>query len=818
MVYNLLKISEIVKGKAFLQNNSPVEFLLYDSRRSVPSFNSLFFALKGKRDGHSFIPEMIDKGVKNFVVEKIPRGLLNKANFIVVDNTLKALQQLAKYHRQRFNLPVIAITGSNGKTIVKEWLAYFLEKDFNLVKSPKSFNSQVGVPLSVWEIQPFHDIGIFEAGISRPGEMKNLEEILKPRFGIFTNIGDAHQENFHSLEQKLTEKLTLFKNAEKIFFNANNPLIVKTIKEMFPGKKLFSWCFEQNRKNDCDLVAKVSFERKTRIIADFNGEKIEIFLRQNDLASVENALTVLLFLLDFLGTEKVKKLQFDNLPELEMRLQQIRGINNTVVINDSYNCDFTSLRIAIDYLCQLSKNKNKTLILSDLQQIGDEEKIYKDIANLLKNSNITRFIGIGHKISEFADFFPVGEKYFFTSTEEFLKAIRTFNFSNEIILLKGSRKFRFERISQVLEQKSHRTVFEINMNALKYNLSYFRNLLPPQTKIMVMVKAFSYGSGSFEIAGFLQNEGVDYLGVAIADEGLELREAGISTPIIVMNPDINTFNILISYDLEPEIYNFRLLDAFYEFARKNLHYPFPIHIKINTGMNRLGFDLSEIPELTKKLRKYSQVLRVRSVFSHLVASDDPNFDNFTLKQISDFEKVVKIFKAQFGNDIIAHILNSAGIERFPQHAFDMVRLGIGLYGVSAKNKKLEPIGTLKTKILQIRKVKAGESIGYSRAEFVKRDSIIATIPIGYADGLNRALSKGKGKVLVKNKLAPIVGNICMDMTMIDVTDIQGVKEGDEVIIFGKKLPLQTVAKWLGTIPYEVLTSVSSRVKRVYLWE
>ncbi len=825
MAYTLSEISHIVGGRLYGDGTAKVSYLLYDSRRVVPSQESLFFALRARRDGHEFLKDISEKGCRNFVVEYLPEKR-PAGNYIIVENSLTALQQLAAFHRSRFDIPILAVTGSNGKTIVKDWLSFFLSKFYNVVRSPKSFNSQIGVPLSVWELDDLHQIGIFEAGISKPGEMQGLSKIIKPEIGIFTNLGDAHQSNFETLEQKLHEKLKLFQSAKKIFYSDLQDIVKNTIEEKFSDRQLLYWSLKDSKATL--WVEKISEkDSKVQILAYYQNQKLTYTLNFTDKASIYNSLTVALVLLELLGYEKVAGLDFQQLPRIEMRLQLVRGIRGTTIINDSYNCDLTSFRIALDYLVQQAASRNKTVILSDLEQIPTgkndvdikgKQKLYVAVAQMVKTAGIERFIGVGTNISEYAKLFDIKSE-FFDNTEQLLKQLHRLNFNNEVILIKGARRFRFERISRALQQKSHRTVFEINLNALEHNLNFFRRKLKPETKVMVMVKAFAYGSGSYEIASFLQNKGVDYLGVAIADEGVELREAGITLPIIVMNPDSDNFSLFAEYNLEPEIYSFRMLEKFYDSVKNNIHYPLPVHIKFNTGMNRLGFEPWQAGQVIGRLQQMQDVVFVRSVFSHLAGSPDEEFDEFTLDQIKTFEKISTKFKQAFGKQVIAHILNSAGIERFTKYQMDMVRLGIGLYGVSAlDSSKLRHIGTLKTHISQIRQVKAGQSIGYSRAEFVHRDSKIAIIPIGYADGLNRRLSCGRGKVLVRGKLVPIVGNINMDMTMIDVTDLPEVQENDEVIIFGKKPGIEQVARWLGTIPYEVLTSVSHRVKRVYVWE
>ncbi len=820
MTYTLEEIAKITNGQLIGDKNFQVDTLLYDSRRIIPSFKSLFFALRGRRDGHDFVQDMIDRGVKAFVVEKMI-NTNQDINFILVKNSLQALQDLAAYHRKQFDIPIIAITGSNGKTIVKDWTTRLLNKYMNVASSPKSFNSQIGVPLSIWEIEPHHQAAIIEAGISRPQEMEKLERIIQPTIGIFTILGDAHQENFHSLEQKLNEKLKLFKHCKTIIYPRQQELTYTTIEKLYKDRELITWTDNPTLKAALKIISIKKTENGSEISALYKDiHNISISIPFTDKASVHNAITTWLTLLSILGIEKTQKLDFLALPQIKMRLQQVRGTNDTIIINDSYNCDFTSLQIALDYLAQQSPALRKILILSDIEQTGYKPaQLYQNLSTLIAHSPVDRFIGVGQNMVKFSQLFQTKDSRFFLTTDQLLNNLDTLNLKKEIILIKGARSFRFERISQRLEQKTHRTVLEINMNALRHNLAYFRSLLHPDTKIMVMVKAFSYGNGSYEIASMLQAERVDYLGVAIADEGVELREAGISVPIIVMNPDRNNIDIFPEFSLEPEIYSFSILDTFYSKLRGRLHYPLPVHIKINTGMNRLGFDPQEIDKLINRLTQYQDTLRIRSVFSHLVASPEPEFDKFTLQQLNEFRTIAEKFKQNFGNEIIAHILNTGGIERFTEYQMDMVRLGIGLYGISSTNSnRLKQIGTLKTHISQIRQVPAGQSIGYSRAQFVNRDSKIAILPVGYADGLRRQLSKGRGKVLIHGKLAPIIGNICMDITMVDVTDIANVREDDEVIIFGPELPITQLANWMDTIPYEVLTSISHRVKRIYTSE
>lgn len=818
MTYTLQQIEKILTACLKGNEGEKINYVVFDSRMILPSLNSLFFALKTKQnDGHNYIEDLFKKGLRNFVVNNhfSEFETFSDANFLCVENTTKALQQFAAHHRKQFDIPVIAVTGSNGKTIVKEWFKILASKFKKVLQSPKSYNSQIGVPLSVLELKNQHEIAIFEAGISKINEMSNLEAIISPKIGIFTNIGDAHQENFPDIQTKINEKLQLFKNCETIIYSADKKEISNSIKSTYPNKKTFTWGKSKNA--DLQLVSISQTKGFTFLELAYKQKLYSFSLKFIDNASLENILTVLSTLLVVFPDKKPDDFDLQNLHSVEMRLQQIEGKNNCTIINDSYNCDLTSLRIALDVLNAQNQHTKKTLVLSDIFEVGTDEKtLYKKVQNLLINSKVDRIIGVGESISKFAELFNI-EKHFYSKSKDFTADIYKFNFNNEAILLKGARKFRFENISNALQLKNHRTVLEINLSSFENNIQYFRSLLKPETKLMVMVKAFSYGSGTYEIANFLQLKNVDYLAVAIADEGIELRKAGIKVPILILNPDIEKLDILTEYALEPEIYNFRILDAFYKAIKNKVTNPYPVHIKLNTGMNRLGFGENEIDELLQKLENYDQIF-VKSVFSHLVGSGDVQFDDFTKQQISKFTIFAEKIDQKICYNFIKHILNSGGIERFPDAQFDMVRLGIGLYGIGAKtDSPLKNISKLKTTIVQKIKVKAGETVGYNRAGKVEKDSVIATLPIGYADGLSRKLGNGVGQVRVKNKFALIIGNICMDLTMIDITGIEA-GEGDEVIVFDEEHSVELLAKQLGTIPYEILTSISQRVKRVYVWE
>ncbi|MCD4772413.1 MAG: bifunctional UDP-N-acetylmuramoyl-tripeptide:D-alanyl-D-alanine ligase/alanine racemase [Bacteroidales bacterium] len=827
MQYSITEIVKITKGELFTSEGSEVFIndILIDSRKLISSKNCVFFALVTKRnDGHKYIDDLYKRGTKNFIVSILPENYqqFKKTNFILLKDTLKALQLLGSAHRQKFNIPVIGITGSNGKTIVKEWLYQLMSPDKKIIRSPKSYNSQIGVPLSVWQMESNYELAVFEAGISEPEEMENLKKIINPTIGIFTNIGQAHNENFIYTSQKIGEKLKLFTKVETLIYCIDHHEIQEIIirSEILKSIKSFTW----SKKQDADLfIRKIEKNNKaTSISGIFDNQEINIKIPFVDDASAENAIHCWATMLH-LGYENeliAKRMLLLN--PIAMRLELKEGINNCSIINDSYNSDINSLTIALDFLNQQKQHKEKTVILSDILQSGlNEIKLYSDIADLLENKGVKKIIGIGPSISNQSERFKI-EKHFYPTTESFLRKFTFTSFNNESILLKGARIFEFEQISKVLQQKAHETVLEINLNALINNYNYYRSIINKKTKIMAMVKAFSYGSGSFEIANALQFHRVDYLAVAYADEGIELRKAGISVPIMVMNPDEQSFDSMIFHNLEPEIYNFRVLEMLEKAIKKNIipkNKPVKIHIKLDTGMHRLGFEEDNIDELISRLKE-NNMIYVQSVFSHLAASENKKHDKFTLSQIEKFTKMSEIIKAEAGHTVLCHILNSAGITRFPDAHFDMVRLGISLYGISTNPKdtsSLQNVSTLKSSISQIKTIAANDTIGYDRSGIAKNDMTIAIVPIGYADGLKRSLSNGKGSLFVNGKNATIVGNVCMDMCMIDVSDIP-CGEGDEVIIFGQENPITKVADELDTIPYEILTNVSRRVRRVYFQE
>ncbi|MCL2596208.1 MAG: bifunctional UDP-N-acetylmuramoyl-tripeptide:D-alanyl-D-alanine ligase/alanine racemase [Paludibacter sp.] len=817
----LFEISNIINNKKTVRNNHNIKWLLTDSRNLSFPQETLFFALKTERnDGHRYIVDLYENGVKYFVISELYEEYnnLKDAEFFLVENTLSALQQISEYQRNRFNIPIIGITGSNGKTVVKEWLYQLLHSDLRIVRSPRSYNSQIGVALSVWGLNENTELGIFEAGISKMAEMINLQRIIRPTIGIFTNIGTAHQEGFESLQQKCEEKLKLFTQSEILIYNSDYQIISDCFKKNNMQTKIFT--FGKKENDDLQILSLCTENEFSNIKLKNDNKIFDIKIPFTDNASIENTLhcccVMLIMNYDF---ETIVKRMLE-LETIAMRLELKRGISNCLIINDSYNSDFNSLEIALDFLSHQAalKNLTRVAVLSDILQSGqNNNELYGEVAKLLKLKNIQHFIGIGTEISKHRQCFNQIDSDFFDNTNQFINSLIINKFNNSIILLKGSRIFHFEDISAALEAVAHQTVLEINLNAIVDNFNYFRSKLHSKTKTVCMVKAFAYGSGLVEVARILQHHRADYLAVAVADEGAELRYEGIALPVIVMNPEKHSFSIIFDNSLEPEIYNFNILEDFISSAEKLGIIDYPVHIKIDSGMHRLGFEPKEIPSLIEKLKNQTQV-KVRSVFSHLAAADDSQFDNFTHLQINTFVAVADEIQASFEHNILRHILNSAGTERFPEFMFDMVRLGIGLYGVSAlQNEKLSTVCTLKTIVLQVRDVKAGETVGYGRSGLITNDSRIAILPIGYADGYDRRLGNGIGEVFINGKRAKTVGNICMDLTMVDVTYIN-VNQGDTVEIFGENITISEVAQKAGTIPYEIFTGISRRVKRVYFQE
>jgi alanine racemase len=809
--------AELVKGQNF--TNLKIGQIVTDSRNFFRGENSVFVALTGPRNnGHSFIPNLIEKGITAFLVSD-SSVISKKATFILVENTNSALQKLAAFNRQKYNYPVVGITGSNGKTIIKEWLYHILASEFKIVRNPKSYNSQVGVPLSVLLMNGSYELGIFEAGISQPGEMKNLAEIIQPTIGIFTNIGDAHQEGFVSLEHKVREKLLLFTHCKKLIFNADSQ-IIKNHAEKFCAAHSIEKVDWSQKNTKATIFFSVKKENGfTGITATTQNKNYHFKIPFTDDSSIENACHS--FAAASVLSRDLQSIlpEFEKLYPVEMRLEIKQGINNCLVVNDYYNSDLNSLAIALSVLNQQAAKSHlyKLVILSDIQQTGlPQAELYRQVNKLLTDWEMDEIIGIGTEISRHSDLFSM-RKSFFDSLADFEKQFNRTRFQSAAILIKGARQFTFEKISQLLQFKAHQTQLEIDLNALVHNLNVFKKLLRPETKIMVMVKAFSYGSGDVEIASLLQYQNVAYLAVAVTDEGVLLRNAGIKTPVIVMNPEQQSFQQIIDYQLEPNIYSLQLLESFTKTVSQNGLLDFPIHLKIDTGMNRLGFKTdAEINDAIEFIKGSNQI-KVISVFSHLAASDDSSFDMFTMEQISRFEEVARMVLTSFPYKIDRHILNSAGIERFADKQFEMVRLGIGLYGISNTGLPLQNIGTLRSTVSQVKKVRSTETVGYSRKGKVSHESEIAIVPLGYADGLDRKLGNNNGHAFIHGQRVPIIGNICMDMLMLDVTGL-GIKPGEKVEIFGPNIPITELAEKAGTIPYEILTGISQRVKRVYLQE
>jgi len=828
--YSIKELCQVVEGTLVGNANEShtIRYLLTDSRRLVVPTGTLFVALVTENnDGHRYISELISKGVTTFLVSSIAEGshILNEeVVFVLVGDTLSALQAISIHHRKSFDIPVLGITGSNGKTIVKEWLYQIVSEKKSTVCSPHSYNSQIGVPLSVWQLEKNHEFAIFEAGISQPGEMEKLERIISPTICIFTNIGPAHDEGFPDRASKIKEKLNFFVNTTTLICRGDDSGLYGLVKQFAlenKQTKIFRWSFYK----DSDLwVAKIEKRgQRSTISLVYGGADFSVEVPFVDEASIENVLHCIAFLcLEGYDTQWIGQ-KVCNLQPVQMRMEVKEGINNCLVINDSYNNDISSLSIAIDFLNSQTRYSNKTLILSDVLQTGVEKKLlYSEIASMLEAKGVGRLIGIGWDISAQRNVFKIGS-VFFETPEKFLQEFDIDTFGKEAILIKGARKFGFEKISNLLQKKDHQTVLEVNLDSLIHNLNVFRSFIGDGVKVIAMVKAFSYGSGNVEVAGSLQYHHIDYLAVAYADEGKELRAGGIHIPIIVLNPEIRSLDVLFKYDLEPEVYSFEILERIARCKQSYNGLPdgniLKVHVKIDTGMHSLGFQVSEIENLVKVLKSLPYI-KVASVFSHLAASDDVAHDEFTLQQISTFEDSCKSLKQGLGYEFMRHICNSAAAVRFPQAQFDAVRLGIGLYGISSVSEikgLLKNVSTFRSVVSQVKKISKGESVGYNREAFAKTDMEIAIVPVGYADGLKRSLSNGVGKLFVKGRLVPTVGIISMDMCAIDISGMD-VKPGDEVVVFGENLPATTLAEWQKTIPYEVLTSVSQRVKRVYFRE
>lgn len=819
MHYSLEKIAALTGARRFGTAEARIEWLLTDSRSLAFPETTLFFALRSRRnDGHRYIAGLYHRGVRNFVVGAVPEGadtLYADANFLLVVSPLKALQRLAERHREEYALPVVGVTGSNGKTVVKEWLYQLLSPSMTVTRSPRSYNSQVGVPLSVWLLDERSQIGVFEAGISQPDEMQALRAIIQPTIGVMTSIGQAHQENFSTLEEKCLEKLSLFKDCDLLVYNGDDDLIGRCVERTAFGGDVIAW--SRTDKGQPLLIRSTHTEGDvTHIAYTYLRQEEELVVPFTDEASLQNCihcLAVCLYL--HLAPADIAR-RASRLEPVAMRLEVKQGVRGCTLINDAYNSDINSLDIALDFMNRRPAALGKTLILSDILQTGlPAEELYAKVAEMVNHRDVEQLIGVGPDISAAAHLFAVPRKHFFPSVDALIASGLADGLSQRLILLKGARTAGFDRLSEHLSLKVHETILEVNLEALADNLNFYRSFLRPEVKMTCMVKASAYGAGAVEVAKTLQDRGVDFLAVAVADEGADLRKAGITGNVIVMNPEMSSFDTLFAYNLEPEVYSFGLLEALIRAARKEGITHFPIHVKFDTGMHRLGFNPdTDLPRLIDRLR-HQDALLPRSVFSHFVGSDSPEFDDFSRRQFERFDNASRQLQAAFPHHILRHVCNSAGIERFPERHLDMVRLGLGLYGVDPiDNRVLHNVATLRTTILQIRDVPAGDTVGYSRRTQLTRRSRIAALPIGYADGLNRHLGNRGGYCLVNGQRADYVGNICMDVCMIDVTDID-CREGDSVEIFGDNLPVSELSDRLGTIPYEILTGVSERVKRVY---
>lgn len=829
MEYDIREIAAALGCSCEGLKEGRVSELLTDSRRLSFPEGTLFFAIPtASNDGHRYIRDLYGMRVRNFVVNRLPQGdalaeeMRREANFLVVPDTVAALQKVAAMHRGRFPYPVVGITGSNGKTLVKEFLYQLLGGDFNIVRSPRSYNSRIGVPLSVWKMAPEHTLALFEAGISMPGEMDPLREVLRPQVGVLTNVGAAHQDNFPSLEAKALEKLRLFRDSQVLVACKDSGVVREAVeKAVREGMKarLFWW---SRRDPSADLYVKYANRGTDSTCLGFvyDGRGMELVIPFTDEASVEDVICCIGVICCLRPQVLERKERFAGLEPVEMRLEVKQGRRGNLVINDSYNSDINSLEIALDFQAgrRGTGEGGNVLVLSDILQSGmPSRELYSHVARIVAEKGVDTLVGIGAEISANADLFGCRRKEFYRSTEELLSSGTLSGISGAVVLLKGARDFHFERIAERLEKKLHETILEVNLDALVHNYNTYRSKLKPQTKMVCMVKAFAYGAGSFELAKTLQEHRCDYLAVAVADEGVDLRKEGITMPIMVMNPEMNSLNLLFEYSLEPEVYSFRLLDALVEEARRAGVKDFPIHLKVDTGMHRLGFLPEEFGEVCRRMNAQKE-LRAASLFSHFAGSDSEEFDDFTRLQLERYDVAARTLRDGLGYGFIRHILNTAGIERFTSHQMEMVRLGIGLYGISASGMPgLKPVSTLKTTVLQIKTLLPGETVGYSRRGVISTPSRIAVIPIGYADGLNRRLGNGCGEVVVNGRRCPIVGNICMDACMVDVTGTDAA-EGDTVVVFGEGMPVEEVASRLGTIPYEVLTSVSPRVKRIYYHE
>lgn len=806
--YKLAELQSVVNGQLHGPGECLIDHLAYDSRLEHPYSTTLFIAFKGEHhDGHAYIKQMYDKGVRNFLVQEIPAACPSDASILVTPDTLLALQQIAAAHRQKFDLPVIAITGSNGKTVVKEWLNHLLKSHRHVVRSPGSWNSQIGVPLSIWRMNKEHEIALFEAGISERGEMTRIAEMLQPTIGIFTNLGAAHAAGFEDSTQKAQEKASLFTHCEKVVFCLDHQIVFDALQSA-GVKEEQHVCWSREKEAFLRVIGQEEHNGGTRIMYKHGGKAHEIFLPFSDDASLENALHCLtLCLLLGLSKDELKD-KMRTLEALEMRLQVLEGSNGSIVLNDSYSNDPESLRVALEQLARLAGKRKKLAIISDMDERElDDESIYKEVASLLEHADLHTVHFVGERLASFAEHKNYHKH---PTTQALIDSLEGQRFDHQAILVKGARSFGLERVVKRLQAKKHGSVLEVNLGAIKHNLGAYRVRIPKNTRIMVMLKAFGYGSGAPELGRLLEYEQVDYFGVAYASEGIQLRQEGINTPIMVMNTSGMDWAGFERFALEPTIHEIDQLRSFKHHFRENLK-QVGVHLELDTGMHRLGFTPEQLPQLIQEL----DGIKVLSVFSHLAASDSSEHDDFTKEQLESHTQMCASLQSTLKSPFMTHVLNSSGISRFAEQAGDMVRLGIGLYGYDKAASGLIPAISLRSIISQIKPLKAGETVGYDRSFRAEKAMRMAVLPIGYADGLRRSLSNGAGVVYIKGSAAPIIGKVCMDMCMIDASDIDcGV--GDSAVFFDAEHSLEEFASRMETIPYEVLTSFSQRIERRYL--
>ncbi len=815
---SIAQLEEITGGKAHgSRRDQLISQISIDSRQILHAEQTLFVALRGaKADGAQFIPQLIEEGIRVFLVHedwRVDEKMMALATFIATNDTRLALQQIAAFQRSIFTKPIVGITGSNGKTIIKEWLGQVLSQRFAVAKSPKSYNSQVGVPLSIFGIQPYHQVAILEAGVSKSGDMDTLAKMIQPDLGIFTNIGTAHEEGFSGIGEKIKEKLKLFEKAKLLIYCKDQELLAREIESRISSDKLVSW----SKKSGADFsVSWKTLEEKARIVlmkSDLNTMTFQVPFM--DQASLENATHVIIAAMT-LG-EDIPAIQegLDHLKPVDMRLTLKPGINDSLIIDDTYNNDLAGLKVALEFLSQQRPKRSKILIISDLLQQGLPEKIYSEVGELIQSYGLDQIIGVGTEVKRLENLFPEKAKTY-PSTEQLLQQLDPENFQNDLLLITGARSFAFEKVVNRLQQRIHGTTLEINLNALTHNFNFFKRQIKPGTKMMVMVKAFAYGGGAAEIANHIQTMGADYLAVAFSDEGVALRKQGIRLPIMVLNPVEESFDLLREYELEPVVFSPEFFKKLGQYARHH-EIRLSIHLDLDTGMHRLGFEQKHLAELKNLISEFPE-LNIASLYTHLVGADEEVHHDFSIQQLEQFMSMKSEIEAVLDYKPLIHALNSAGIIRYPDYQMDMVRLGIGLYGVEVTGKhdaSLKPVSTLKTTISQVKELPAGSTVGYSRKGILPSEGKIATLAIGYADGYDRRFSQGKGYVLIEGKKAPVIGNVCMDMVMIDVSDFPDIKAGDEAIIYGEQISLKELADRIGTIPYELLTNISTRVKRVY---